>query len=138
MRDQLYINDQDAFLTWGVTLESSSLASLLNMAPVKPMIENKSCIVPGKEVMDKPLLDDERTILLTIILKATTQDQFIDRVELFEAALKTGILAFKVMRLKKTYYLSFISSNSFNTYAMGQGKFLLKFSEPNPSNRISL
>ena len=53
MVGQLYINSKDAYTTWGITLDETSLSALMTPAPAKDFTENKSRSIDGKMVSVK-------------------------------------------------------------------------------------
>jgi hypothetical protein len=50
MEGEFYINDKDAYTTWGISMDTSSLSALMTPPPMKEFIENKSRLENGKRV----------------------------------------------------------------------------------------
>ena len=51
MIGELFINGKDAYTTWGISMDDTSLSALMTPAPNKDLVENKSRLEHGKRVM---------------------------------------------------------------------------------------
>lgn len=67
---EFYINGKDCYTTWGISMDTSSLSSLMTPPPLKEFIENKSRLEHGKRVLSSNPKIDERNITLTFNLTA--------------------------------------------------------------------
>lgn len=92
MEGEFYINDKDAYTTWGISMDTSSLSALMTPPPMKEFIENKSRLENGKRVITSDSKIDERNITLTFNLTAKSEDQFFVRYNSFCEELATGVL----------------------------------------------
>lgn len=137
MVGQLYINDKDAFTSWGACLESGSENALQLPAPNKEYVSNKSRSQHGKQVARKSPRKDERDVILYFCLSASTRDQFLMRFQSLIDELDSGITIIRVPRLKQGYKLDAISYQELSFYDK-IGRFAVKFNEPNPQDRIQL
>lgn len=137
MIGQLYINDKDAFASWGSFLEEGSENALLLPAPNKEYTSNKARSQHGKQVSRRLPRKDERDIILYFCLSASNRDEYIQKYEAFVDELDSGIVTMKVPSLKKVYKLDAISYQELSFYDH-IGKIAVKFNEPNPKNRIQL
>ncbi|MFK1938452.1 hypothetical protein ACIXFQ_18870 [Bacteroides fragilis] len=80
---EFYINNKDTYTTWGISMDTSSLSSLMTPPPMKDFIENKSRLEHGKRVITSNPKIDERNITLTFNLTAKNEEQFFFTVQLF-------------------------------------------------------
>ena len=138
MEGEFYINDKDAYTTWGISMDTSSLSALMTPPPMKEFIENKSRLENGKRVITSDSKIDERNITLTFNLTAKSEDQFFVRYNSFCEELATGVLhirsKYQPNVVHKTIYLS---CNQFTQFMRGIASFSLKLVEPNPADRTT-
>ena len=110
MEGEFYINDKDAYTTWGISMDTSSLSALMTPPPMKEFIENKSRLENGKRVITSDSKIDERNITLTFNLTAKSEDLFFVRYNSFCEELATGVLhirsKYQPNVVYKTIYLS--------------------------------
>lgn len=133
---QLFINDKDAFTTWGVSLSDTALSALLTPPPNKPVPENKSRALSGKTLVNVPRKVDERDLVLIINLIARTERQFFERYNSFCAELAKGKLDIRTgFTGTKVFHLEYISCSQFTQFMRGIAQFSLKLNEPDPTNR---
>lgn len=133
---QLYINGYDAYTTWGITMDSSALSTLMTPAPQKDFVENKSRLQHGKRVVTDSPMTDERTISLTFNLTASTETEFFSRYESFCEQLATGVLEITTQYQSDVVYrLIYLSCSQFTQYMRGLAQFILKVCEPNCNDR---
>lgn len=137
MIGELFINNKDAYTTWGISLDETSLSTLMTPVPNKDFIENKSRLESGKRVTtDNPQVDD-RSFALQIHLTASDKTQFFSRYESFCKELATGVLNIKTSYQPGVVYKTIYQSCSqFSQFMGGIGKFTLKLNEPNPADRV--
>ena len=139
MTGDLFINNQDAYTTWGVNMGEDFLESFLTPSPMKAYIENKSRLENGKQVDTTNAKVDERDVQVTITLEGSSQADYLSKYESFVTELYKGPILMKVPALKKVYHLTYDSSpTKMGNYGLCFGKFTLKFNEPNPANRDSI
>lgn len=131
-----YINNKDAYTTWGISMDTSSLSALMTPAPMKEFIENKSRLEHGKRVITSDPKIDERNISLTFNLTAKSEEQFFSRYNSFCEELATGVLYLRSKYQPNVVYKTiYLSCNQFTQFMRGIAKFSLRLVEPNPTDR---
>lgn len=133
---EFYINGKDSYTTWGISMDTSSLSSLMTPPPMKEFIENKSRLEHGKRVVTSNPKIDERSLTLTFNLTAKSEEQFFARYNSFCEELATGVLHIKSKYQPNVVYKTiYISCNQFTQFMRGIAKFSLKLVETNPKDR---
>lgn len=136
MTGELFINGKDAYTTWGISMDGTSLSALMTPAPNKELIENKSRLEHGKRVVAHNLKKDERSLTLQINLTAPDVDIFFSRYNGFCEELATGVLEIRTKYQPEVVYkTNYQSCSQFSQFMQGIGKFSLKLNEPNPNDR---
>lgn len=139
MEEELLINNKNAYTTWGITMDSSSLSALMTPPPTKSAVENKSRLEHGKRVEDEdePKID-ERDLTLIINLSAKDEYEFFDRYNSFCNELKKRKLDISTKyQIGVVYKTKYISCSQFTQFMRGIAKFSLKLNEPNPNDRTA-
>lgn len=133
---QLKINGKDAYTTWGISMDDTSLSTLMTPPPVKAYIENNDRTEHGKRIMTTSVLVDSRDLTLQINLTAENERQFFERYVLFCDELSKGILDIETsFQQGVVYHCLYQSCSQFSQFMRGIGKFVLKLTEPNPNKR---
>lgn len=136
MKGELYINGKDAYQTWGISMDDTSLSELMTPPANKAFIENESRLQHGKRVVTANPKLDQRNLTLQINLTATTETQFFARYSGFCRELATGLLHIKTKYQPGVVYKTmYLSCSQFSQFMRGIGKFSLKLCEPNPTDR---
>ena len=138
-RGELFINNKDAYATWGISMDSSALSALMTPPPQKDLIENKSRLQHGKRVVTANPKMDERTLTLSINLSAPDEDTFFSRYGSFCNELATGVLEIRTKYQPAVVYRTvYLSCTQFTQLMRGIAKFSLKVCEynPSPENRV--
>lgn len=136
MKNELIINGKDAYTTWGISMDTSSLSALMTPPPMKEFIENKSRLEHGKRIITSNPKIDERNITLTFNLTAKNEEQFFSRYNSFCEELAIGVLNIKSKYQPDVVYKTiYLSCNQFTQFMRGIAKFSLKLIEPNPKDR---
>lgn len=136
MTGQFFINGQDAYTTWGVTLSETGLSALMTPAPNKAIIENRSRLQHGKRVITDNPKKDDRDLTLVINLTARSKEQFLARYASFCQELAKGRLDIKVAAMPGTVYrMDYQDCQQFSEFMFGIAKFSLRLNEPNPEDR---
>ena len=138
MKGELFINGKDAYIEWGVSMDTSSLSALMTPAANKDLPENKSRLEHGKRVIsDISIVKlDERQLTLTINLTARNEAEFFSRYSSFCNELATGRIDIKTMYQPDIVYKTIYKSCSqFTQFMRGIAHFSLKLEEPNPNDR---
>lgn len=136
MIGELFINNQDAYLNWGISMDDTSLSTLMTPAANKQIIENKSRLEHGKRVDTSNIKLDERTMTIQINLTASDKAEFFKRYDSFCKELANGKLDIKTRHQPDVVYRTIYQSCSqFSQFMYGIAKFSLKLVEYNPANR---
>lgn len=136
MKDELCINGKDAYTTWGISMNETSLSDLMAPPANKAFIENDSRLQHGKRVIVADPKMDERNLTLQINLTASGEEQFFERYHNFCKELATGALCIKTKYQPDIVYkMIYLSCSQFSQFMRGIGKFSLKLNEPNPNDR---
>lgn len=139
MTGELFINDKDAYTTWGITMDDTSLSALMTPPPQKNLIENSSRLEHGKRVISSNPKKDERNITLFLNLTARDKDTFFERYDSFCNELATGMLRIRTKYQPSVEYKTlYLSCNQFSQFMQGIAKFSLKLCEPNPDDRTKI
>lgn len=135
MKGQLYINNKDAWITWGVSLESGSKAKLLTPAANKDNVTNNVRSQHGKQVLRNNPRKSDRDLILIFCIGGENEDQFLVRYHSFIDELDSGLVELKLLSIKTVYRLDTLSYQELSYYD-GIGKIAVRFNESNPSDRI--
>lgn len=136
MKEELFINGKDAYIEWGISMDDTSLSSLMTPVPSKAFVENESRLEHGKRVIIANPKMDVRNLTLQINLTASNEEQFFTRYNSFCEELATGVLEINTKYQPTVVYKTIYQSCSqFSQFMRGIGKFSLKLYEYNPSNR---
>ncbi|MBR4886821.1 MAG: hypothetical protein IKU16_06040 [Muribaculaceae bacterium] len=144
---KVYINSttQTTEQRWGVKFTETSVTALMTPAPKKKYITNKSALSHGKQVLSggaNTPRTDERDVQLTFSLRATSLARFLMQYREFVNELKKGSIDLTThiwedtTWFKETYHLNYVSCNQYAEYNGRLAKFVIKFNEPNPENRV--
>lgn len=133
---ELFINGKDAYLQWGMSMDTTSLSTLMTPAPNKAFIENKSRLQDGKRVITSNPRKDERSVALALQFHASSETEFFTRYESFCDELATGVLNIRTKYQPTVVYkMNYISCQQFTQFMRGIANFILKLNEPNPADR---
>lgn len=134
MTGELFINGKDAYSTWGISMDDTSLSSLMTPPPMKDYIQSKSRSEHGKRVITDNAKIDERNLTLQINLTARDKAAFFANYLSFCNELAKGAIDIKTKYQPDVVYRTiYISCNQFSQFVQGIGKFILKLVEYNPS-----
>nr|DAK98824.1 MAG TPA: tail protein [Caudoviricetes sp.] len=136
MTGQLYINNRDAYVVYGVVMSDNFLENISIAAPLKDFIENDSRLEHGKRMIISDPKLASRNVTLTFTINGKTPEEYLDHYRAFVAELHKGNVALRVPALGETYKLVYLNSAS---YALDGSrtvsKLACKFVEPNPQDR---
>lgn len=136
MKGELFINGEDAYLQWGISMDDTSLSELMTPPANKAFIENESRLQHGKQVLVANQKLDQRNLTLQINLTAPTEEQFFARYSSFCKVLATGVIHIQTKYQPGVVYKTiYLSCGQFSQFMRGIGKFSLKLNEPNPNDR---
>lgn len=137
MTGELFINGQDAWTTWGIMLDDTSLSALMTPAAVKDFPKNSSRLESGtRYITINPQLK-ERDVTLSLQFCAETRAQFLTNYNAFcNNVLSTGKIKIKTKyQSNVTYYFIYNSCTQYRQFLFKVAKFSLRLTEYNPSYR---
>ena len=141
MRNQLYINGFDAYLTYGITMGNDFISNLDMPNSMKDYIENEVRGEHGKRVVS--VVNNyvtSREVNLSFIIQAETSELFLLNKTAFISLLESGsVVKIHVPILgDQTFRLLYRNSISWERSLSGCSAVLsAKFDEPNPKNRTN-
>lgn len=137
IQGELYINGYDAWTTWGIFMDDSSISALMTPAATKDFPSNKSRLEDGTRYITSNVRLKERDINLSLQLYAATREQFYERYAAFcSQVLATGLVNITTKYQDGVVYKCIYNSCSQYRQFMGKiAKFSLKLTEPDPTDR---
>lgn len=139
MTGELFINGQDAWTTWGIKMDDTSLSALMTPPAVKEFPKNSSRLESGaRYITINPKLK-EREVTLSLQFVANNKSQFLSNYNAFcNSVLASG----KIMIATKyqsgvTYFFIYNSCTQYRQFMFNIAKFSLRLTEYNPSNRTN-
>lgn len=136
LKGQLKINGKDAYTTWGISMDDTSLSALMTPPPVKAYIENNDRTEHGKTIITTSVYVDSRDLNLQLNLTAKNEQDFFNRYASFCDELAKGMLDIESsFQAGVVYHCIYISCSQFSQFMRGIGKFSLKLTELNPNRR---
>ena len=136
--NELLINDENAYTTWGVRRGEGVLDAIGASAPMKDFIENKSRLEHGKRVIINNPKVDEREITLSFTIEGNSQSDYQAKKKAFFEELYKGVVDIQVpANSNEIYHLIYLGKSVAYAQSLDQtfGKISAKFNEPNPANR---
>lgn len=139
MIGNLYINDKDAWTEWRTGLTSGSYGNLLAAGQLKEYASNNSRSQDGTQLfLSNPRIAERDVILMFGIVCDSTDDYLTKYAGLIDE-LQKGLMQIKVSKLKTVYKLLFNSVTELNAGSdLTSGTISIRFTEPNPKDRIRL
>lgn len=138
---QLTINGKDAYTEWGLSMDSSALSALMTPAPIKSLIENDSRLEHGKKMITTNggtgcVRLASRDITLIFNITAKSDAEFLSRYSSFCEELACGTLDIGTsFQPGVVYRCVYQSCQQFSEFVLGIGKFTLRLTEPDPTDR---
>lgn len=140
-KGEFYINGVDCFEEYGLVFEESTLPALLSPAPMKEDPEDEVILGNGKIVQTSNPRLDSRTVSLIIYMKCTSMSDFMTKYGKFCTLLYSRNLEltspehFQALKFRLLYD----SCQQFSAYGYFElVKFILRVTEPDPSNRLNV
>jgi len=135
----LYINDKDAWAHWNAGLLQGSYNNLLMAAPAKEYSRNNARSQDGAQVFVTNPRIAERDVILTFGIVCNSHNDYLTNYNSLIEELRKGLIFLKVPKLKTTYKLLFTSATELNSgNDLHTGTISIRFTEPNPKDRIQL
>lgn len=127
----------DAFVTYGVSLESEGMSKLMTPAPHKEPVQNKNLAMNGTAIVGAVGYKDVRTLSVPMHIVAQTKNDFLTRYAAFcTEILDAGWIHVKTKYQRGVvYHFRYVDCQPFSEYNMKMAKFTLSLEEPNPNNR---
>ena len=136
--NELLINGENAYTTWGVRMGEGFLDVIGASAPMKDFIENKSRLEHGKRVIINNPKVDEREITLSFTIEGNSQSDYQAKKKAFFEELYKGVVDIQVpANSNEIYHLIYLGKSVAYAQSLNRtfGKISDKFNEPNPANR---
>ena len=134
--DELLINGENAYTTWGVRMGEGFLDVIGASASMKDFIENKSRLEHGKRVIINNPKVDEREITLSFTIEGNSQSDYQAKKKAFFDELYKGVVDIQVpANSNEIYHLIYLGKSVAYAQSLDHtfGKISAKFNEPNPS-----
>lgn len=138
MTGQLFINNKDAFTTWGVRMGSGFLDALDGFLPMKDYIENDSRLEHGKRMITTNAKVASRDITLEFTIEGNSETDYRTKKRAFQQELQAGAFTIKVPVLgTDVYHLVYTGKSTSYGLSISRnfGRISAKFTEPNPAYR---
>lgn len=138
MTGELYINNKDAWTTWGVQMGNGFLDALDGFLPMKDYIENESRLEHGKRILTDNAKVDSRDVTLDFTITGTSRTDYQTKKNAFRTELQKGAVSVKVPDLNsEVYHLVYTGKGISYGLSLDRcfGHFSSKFTEPNPMDR---
>lgn len=133
---QLYINGKDAYTTWGISMTTDALGTLMTPAGIKTMVSDDVRLNHGTRYIVDNIRLEERQLSLSLVMSANSEVEFFNQHARFCEELKKVELNIKTsFQPTVVYRCLYQSCTQYAQYMRGIAKFTLKLVEPNPTNR---
>jgi hypothetical protein len=120
---------------FGATMLKGGYAELIKPAEMKEWISNNIPSQDGVEYMvPKVPSVQERSVSLTFVIVADTEEDFFVNFDSFVKELMRGICTLEVPNLSRIFHLKYESCTSFDNFGLKSCKLAVKFTEPVPRN----
>lgn len=139
MTGELFINGQDAWSTWGIMMDDTSLSALMTPPAIKDFPKNSSRLESGSRYITTNAKWKERDITLSLQFYANTMEQFLDNYNAFcQNVLATGRVKISTKyQSGVNYFFIYNSCTQYRQFMFNIAKFSLRLTEYNPSNRTN-
>lgn len=137
MTGELFINGYDAWLTWGIMMDDTSLSALMTPPANKDFPKNSSRLESGTRYITTAPKLKERDVTLSLQFYAPTKAAFLANYNAFcNNVLASGVLNISTKyQSGVTYYFIYNSCSQYRQFLFKVAKFSLKLTEYNPENR---
>lgn len=131
---QAYI-DEVPISNYGAVLIRGWREALLKMLKPKDYISNVSRTEHGKRMLipsKSEVYYSDRDVQLKVFIEGTTAEDYIQKIESFQEAIR-GTINLRIPSLNnRVYVLVYLDCKSYGNYGDKRGIFTLAFNEPNP------
>lgn len=138
MTGDLIINNNDAWITWGVSMGDGFLDSIDGFNEMKTYIENDSRLEHGKRIITDNAKVASREFTLQFTIEGSSETDYRVKKKAFQAELEKGAVSIKVPALgNEVYKLVYLGKSISYGLSIDRcfGKVSSKFCEPNPMDR---
>ena len=137
MLGELFINQRDAYMEYGISMEQTALSALMAPPPMKAVIESRYRTLHGKKVVNNAPRYDSRDLTLAIHITARNREQFFQRYSKFcQNVLANGYLEISTKYQPNVVYKClYVSCQQFSEFMTKYAVFSLKLNEPDPTDR---
>ena len=133
MTGELYINEKDAYTTWGVNLDAIDAP-----LPMKEYVEDESRLEDGIRIDTGNPKVDSREITLGFTIMGSSETDYRSKKAAFQTELQKGAFAIRIPALGTQKYKMVYTGKSIS-YGLSRmrdfGHFTMKCTEPNPADR---
>ena len=138
MTGDLFINNKDAWTTWGIRMGDGFLDAIDGFNEIKEYIENESRLEHGKRVITENVKIASRQITLQFTIESNSESDYRSKKKAFQTELEKGAINIKVPALGSEVYKLIYLGKSIS-YGLSPdrcfGRVSSKFCEPNPTDR---
>ena len=138
MTGELFINNKDAWTTWGVNMDDGFLDALDAPLQMKDYIENESRLEHGKRMITSSPKVASRDITLGFTITGMNETDYRSKKKAFETELQNGEFTLNVPKLG-TDVFNLVYTGKSVSYGLSLnrcfGHFSMKVTEPNPMDR---
>lgn len=138
MTGELYINNKDAWTTWGVNIGDGFLDAIDAPLAMKEYIEDESRLENGVKIDTSNAKVDSREITLGFTITGTSENDYRTKKAAFQTELQAGQFTVKIPAIGAQIYKLIYTGKSIS-YGLNLdrrfGHFTMKCTEPDPSDR---
>lgn len=132
---QLYINGNDAYTLWGVSLSDGAKAVLMQPVALKERVVNESRLEDGKRYINTASKVASREFTLEMHMTSSSWSDYLAKYAAWNEMLKNGTLNIATSwQAGVVYKCLYVSCAQFAEYG-GLAKFAIRLVEPNPADR---
>lgn len=132
----LYINGNDAYTTWGISLSDTAVSALITPPALKDRITNESRLEHGRRVINDNPKKMAREVTLDMHMTAASSTEFLTRYAQFCSVLENGQLNITTAyQPNVTYKMLYLSCTQYSEFHRQLAKFSLRLLEPNTNDR---
>lgn len=127
---------EDAYDTYGLSLNEEGLSRLMTPAPLKEPVSNKNVITHGASILQSSLVKDVRQVSLGMHISAPDKTTFLSRYASFCQLLDNGFIDIKTKYQEGVvYHFIYLDCTQFSEFNRELAKFTLSLEEPHPESR---
>ena len=138
MTGELYINEKDAYTTWGVNMGEGFLDAIDAPLPMKEYVEDESRLEDGIRIDTGNSKVDSREITLGFTIMGSSETDYRSKKAAFQTELQKGAFTIRIPALGTQKYKMVYTGKSIS-YGLSKsrdfGHFTMKCTEPNPADR---